>query len=101
MGELDVEVSGLSARDEVAIELGYAEGAWAQASYALPPGRPILVITAEGIPANYVIKEVLGLGERVLAGFSRGCYQLRLVLDLPLRRDVSTSVELPIGSPRA
>jgi len=101
MGELDAEVSGLSAHDEVAITLGYAEGAWAQASYALPPGRPTLIITAEGIPANYLIREVLGLGERALAGFSRGRYQLRLVLDLPLRKDVSTSVELPIGPPRA
>jgi len=101
VGELDAEVSGLSARDEVAITLGYAEGAWAQVSYALPPGRPTLIIMAEGIPANYVIREVLGLGERALAGFSRGRYQLRLVLDLPLRKDVSTSVELPIGLPRA
>ncbi|RLI39803.1 hypothetical protein DRO60_00230 [Candidatus Bathyarchaeota archaeon] len=99
VGELDAEVEGLSARDEMAITLGYAEGAWAQVSYALPPGRPTLIITAEGIPANYVIREVLGLGERALAGFSRGRYQLRLVLDLPLRKDVSTSVELPIGPP--
>ena len=101
VGELDVEVSRLSARDEVAITLGYAEGAWAQASYALPPDRPTLIITAEGIPTNYLIREVLGLGERALAGFSRGRYRLRLVLDLPLRKDVSTSVELPIGLPRA
>ena len=101
VGELDVKVEGLSARDEVAIMLGYAKGTWTQVSYALPPGRPILVITAEDMPANYIIKEVLGLGERALAGFSRGRYQLRLVLDLPLRKDVSTSVELPIGPPQA
>jgi len=70
--------------------------------YVFPPREPVIIITHEEGLDPVALATELELKGTVITGFSEGRYELKLVLDIPLRPDVVSSAELPalrLGEP--
>ena len=63
--------------------------------HAFPPGELTIIVTHEEALDPVALVEELGLHGPVITGFFEGRYELKLVLDIPLRPDVVSTVELP------
>ncbi len=71
-------------------------------NYPLNPEQPIAIIMWGRVNPNKIIQALknvgVKLGKEIIYGYSKGKYRVKLVLDIPLQKDVVASRELVLRS---